>query len=135
MLNALSSKCGFGNNHYKFDNGSIATATQVVSEHSDMFETLKKHEKVLEAVLIELCRILLRCGNLYMGLGLDEDVEISVDFDDSIIEDKQAEFSRDMQLLSAGIMNAYEIRMKYMNEDEATARAALPQMDDLVSET
>ena len=44
MLNALSSKCGFGENHYKYERGSIATATQIVSENSTLFRTLKKHE-------------------------------------------------------------------------------------------
>ena len=134
MLNVLSSKCGFGENHYKFDRGNISTATQVISENSSMFRTIKKHEIILEDVLIELCRIILRLGNTYMGAGLNEDVEISVDFDDSIIEDKQAEFSRDMQLLNAGIMNDWEFRMKWMNEDEATAKAALPKMQDMTTE-
>ena len=134
MLNVLSSKCGFGENHYKFDRGNISTATQVISENSSMFRTIKKHEIILEDVLIELCRIILRLGNTYMGAGLNEDVEISVDFDDSIIEDKQAEFSRDMQLLNAGIMNDWEFRAKWMNEDEATAKAALPKMQDMTTE-
>lgn len=134
QLNVLSSKCGFGQNYYRFDGGSVATATQVVSENSTLFRTLKKHEVILESVLVELCRILLRLGNAAMGAGLDEDVEISVDFDDSIIEDKQAEFNRDLQMLSAGIMNDYEARMKWFNEDEATAKAALPKMADLTTE-
>lgn len=134
MLNALSSKCGFGENHYKFDNGNISTATQVISENSSMFRTIKKHEIILEDVLIELCRIILRLGNTYMGAGMNEDVEISIDFDDSIIEDKATEFTRDMQLLQAGIMNDWELRMKWMNEDEKTAKAALPKMEDMVTE-
>ena len=134
MLNALSSKCGFGENHYKFDNGNISTATQVISENSSMFRTIKKHEIILEDVLIELCRIILRLGNTYMSAGLNEDVEISVDFDDSIIEDKASDFARDMQLLQAGIMNDWEFRMRWMNEDEATAKASLPKMEDLTTE-
>ena len=134
MLNVLSSKCGFGENHYKFDNGNISTATQVISENSTLFRTIKKHEIVLEDVLTELCRIILRLGNTYMGAGLNEDVEISIDFDDSIIEDKATDFARDMQLLNAGIMNDWEFRMKWMNEDEKTARAALPKMEDMVTE-
>lgn len=46
-----------------------------------------------------------------MNAGLNEDVEISIDFDDSIIEDKQSDFSRDMQLLNAGIMNDWEFHL------------------------
>lgn len=134
QLNILSSKCGFGETYYRFDGGSVATATQVISENSTMFRTIKKMEIVLEQALVELCRILLRMGNTAMNAGLNEDVEISIDFDDSIIEDKQTDFSRDMQLLSAGIMNDWEFRMKWMNEDEATAKAALPKMQDMTEE-
>lgn len=134
QLNILSSKCGFGETYYRFDGGSVATATQVISENSTMFRTIKKMEIVLEQALVELCRILLRMGNTAMNAGLDEDVEISIDFDDSIIEDKQTDFSRDMQLLSAGIMNDWEFRMKWMNEDEETAKAALPKMQDMTTE-
>lgn len=134
QLNILSSKCGFGETYYRFDGGSVATATQVISENSTMFRTIKKMEIVLEQALVELCRILLRMGNTAMNAGLNEDVEISIDFDDSIIEDKQTDFSRDMQLLSAGIMNGWEFRMRWMNEDEATAKAALPKAQDMVTE-
>lgn len=134
QLNILSSKCGFGETYYRFDGGSVATATQVISENSTMFRTIKKMEIVLDQVLVELCRILLRMGNTAMNAGLNEDVEISIDFDDSIIEDKQTDFSRDMQLLSAGIMNDWEFRMKWMNEDEETAKAALPKMQDMTTE-
>ncbi len=52
-----------------------------------------------------------------MNAGLDEEVEISIDFDDSIIEDKGQDFNRDVQLLNAGIMNDWEFRMRWMNED------------------
>ena len=65
-----------------------------------------------------------------MNAGLNEDVEITVDFDDSIIEDKESEFNRDARMV---IMQPYEFRMRYMNEDEATAKAALPKMESLVS--
>ena len=134
MLNALSSKCGFGENHYKFDNGNISTATQVISENSSMFRTIKKHEIILEDVLIELCRIILRLGNTYMGAALNEDVEISVDFDDSIIESREQNEARIYQMLSAGLMKAEEARSILMNEDIETARANLPGMEDLTTE-
>lgn len=131
MLNTLSSKCGFGENHYRFDKGSIATATQVISENSSMFRTIKKHEIILESVLVELARIILFLGNTYMQTGLREDVEISIDFDDSIIEDKAADFARDRQMLSDGILNDWEFRAKWLNEDEATAKESLPGAEDL----
>lgn len=134
MLNALSSRCGFGENHYRFDSGGIATATQVISENSTMFRIIKKHEIILESVLNELARIILRLGNSVLHMGLNEDVEISVDFDDSIIEDKSQEEARIYMMLDAGLMKHEEARSLLMNEDIETARAALPQMADLVTE-
>ena len=134
QLNILSSKCGFGETYYRFDGGGVATATQVISENSTMFRTIKKMEIVLEQALVELCRILLRLGNAAMNAGLNEDVEISIDFDDSIIESKDTDFQRDMQMLNAGIMNDWEFRMRWFNEDEATAKAALPKMQDMTTE-
>lgn len=133
MLNVLSSRCGFGEKRYQYSNGSVATATQIISENSEMFRTIKKHEIVLNDVLTELVKIILRLGNTYMSAGLNEDVDISIDFDDSIIEDKETEFNRDVRMVQMGIMQLYEFRMKHMNEDEATAKAALPQMENLVS--
>ncbi len=133
-LNQLASKCGFGEKFYSFSQGSVATATQVVAENSTLFRRIKKHEIILKDVLTELVHIILRLGNTAMNAGLDENVEMSIDFDDSIIEDKASEFARDMQLLAAGVLNAYEIRMKYMNEDEKTAKAALPGMEDMTTE-
>ena len=134
QLNILSSKCGFGETYYRFNGGSVATATQVISENSTMFRTIKKHEIILNDVLVELCRILLRLGNTAMNSGLDEDVEISIDFDDSIIESKEQDFQRDMQMLNAGIMNDWEFRMRWFNEDEETAKAALPKVQAMTTE-
>ncbi len=127
MLNLLGAKCGFGENHYRFDRAGEVTATQVISENSSMFRTIKKHELILEDVLKELARLILALGNSCMAAGLDENVEISVDFDDSVIEDKEADFDRDLRMLSAGIISPLEFRMKWRNEDEATARTALEE--------
>lgn len=134
QLNLLSAKCGFGEQHYKFDQGSIATATQIVSENSEMFRTIKKHETVLESLLVDLCRAILRLGNTYLGKSLDEKVEISIDFDDSIIEDKDSEFNRALTMLSAGLMRPEEARAIIMNEDIDTAKEALPTLMDLTTE-
>lgn len=134
QLNILSSKCGFGETYYRFDGGSVATATQVISENSTMFRTIKKMEIVLEQALVELCRILLRMGNTAMNAGLNEDVEISIDFDDSIIESREQNEARIYQMLSAGLMRADEARSILMNEDIETARKMLPGMEDLTDE-
>lgn len=44
------------------------------------------------------------------------------------------ELARDMQLVIADIVNAWELRAKYFNEDEETAKAALPKMQNMTDE-
>lgn len=134
MLDLLSSKCGFGESHYRFDGGNLTTATQVISENSTLFRTVKKHEIILEQAIKELCRIILHLGNTAMGAGLNEEAAVTIDFDDSIIEDKTSERNNDRQDLAAGIMNDWEYRAKWYHEDEATAKAMLPRMEDMTDE-
>lgn len=75
-------------------------------------------------------------ASLY-GLAPAGDYEATYDWGDSILDDqetKDKEFARNLQLVSADIMNAWELRAKYFNEDEATAKAALPKMQDMTTE-
>ena len=134
MLNTLSAKCGFGENHYKYDRGSVSTATQIISENGSLFRTLKKHELILDGALKELCRILLRLGNAYLGASLDADIEISIAFDDSIIINTEDEREQDRRDVSMGAMSLVEYRAKWYGEDEKTAREKLPGMESLVKD-
>lgn len=128
-LNMLSVKCGFGLNHYKFENGNIQTATQVISENSDMYRTINKHEIILRDVLEELIRIIARLGRV-IGVGTDPETEIVVEFDDSIIEDKQAERQSDRQDVSMGALTLVEYRMRWYGETEEEARKHIVQEID-----
>ena len=120
-LNYFSLKCGFGAQHYRFDSSQVRTATEVISENSDMYRRLTKHEIILESALTELIRIIIRLGNA-CGENLDESTEIDIHFDDSIIEDKDAERNCDRQDVAIGAMPLWEYRMKWYDEDEATAK-------------
>lgn len=134
QLNYLSYKCGFGVEHYRFTRNQIQTATEVISQNSDLYRTIKKHELILEDVIKDLYRIILRLG-VQMGIpGLDPDCEIRVKFDDSIIEDKDAERKRDMSEIAAGIMSREEFRAKWYGETEAQAKTRVPEANTPVME-
>lgn len=130
-LNYLSLKCGFGTERYKFDSGQAKTATEVISENSDMYRMLKKHEILLENSLKQLIRIIIRLG-IVLGNPLDEESEITIDFDDSIIEDKQAERTSDRQDVSMGAMQLWEYRAKYYGETEEQAKAAVNIAEEVI---
>lgn len=125
----LSMKCGFGTDRYKFEGGQVRTATEVVSENSDMYRTLQKHELVLERVLIRLIRTIIRAGISTGVSGLQENTDITIGFDDSIIQDKEAEIKTDFQMLGAGIMRPDEFRAKWMGETLEEAQKNLPAQE------
>ena len=130
-LNYLSLKCGFGTQRYKFEAGQVKTATEVISVNSDMYRMLKKHEIILNDAILELIRIIIRLG-IATGQALNTESEIKIDFDDSIIEDKQAERATDRQDVSMGAMPLYEYRMKWYGEDETTAKAKVSSTDEVI---
>lgn len=133
-LNLLSLKCGFGKDHYKFEAGQVRTATEVVSENSDLFRTLKKHEIILDSVMKELIRIIIRLGIVTGVPNLVPDPVITIDFDDSIIEDKVAERVSDRQDVNMGAMSLPEYRAKWYGETEEQALKRLPNTEDDLQE-
>ena len=122
-LNLLSEGCGFGPNRYEFDrNGGLKTATEVISEKTDLFRNLKKHELVFARAIEDMVRAIIRLD------GGSPDVDVDIDFDDSIIEDRKSEFSERLQLVTAGVSSRAEMRQWYFNETEEQAKKVLATM-------
>ena len=119
-LALLSYKCGMGDDRYSFDRGQVRTAKEVISDKSDLFQNLKKHELLLERALVGLV------NGIASLLGVTATFETVVNFDDSIIEDADSTRQRDLQEVRDGIMQKWEFRMKWYGEDEGTAKAMCP---------
>lgn len=109
QLNLLSQSVGFGSDGFKWDVGGVTTATQVISQNSEMFRTIKKHEAMLEDALIDMAKGLLYVEAVFGGDNVIKlDAEITVNFDDSIIEDT-AEIKRQAMLeLNVGLISMAE---------------------------
>lgn len=123
-LNLLSWKCGFGTKRYNFQDGQVKTATEVISDKSDLYQNLKKHELLLENALVGLVDAI--ADMLHLGT-----LKTTVCFDDSIIEDSGTERERDRQDVRDGLMQKWEYRVKWYGEDEATAKAMTEDADDV----
>lgn len=122
-LNYLSARVGFGTDYYEFNHVGVQakTATEVVSENGDLYRTIRKHEIILEDVLKQLVKIIIRLG-ITAGNPLKPEAKITINFDDSIIEDKTAERRQDQADVAMGAMPLWEYRAKWYGEDEETAR-------------
>ena len=116
-----------GTQYYRFEKGGNATTTQVISENSDMYRTIKKHEIILGDVLVDLIRVIIRLGKTAGVVDLVEDTDITIDFDDSIIVDKQTERQEDRQDVAIGVMGLPEYRSKWYGETEEQAATKIPE--------
>lgn len=125
QLDYLSFKCGMGTKRYQFTSAGVKTATEYSGEKQGLIQHANRHMIVVEAALKTLCSALLYIGKEFCNAPVNPDVDIVVNFEDGFIIDEETAAARDMQLVSVGILNAYEYRMKHFGEDEATAKAAI----------
>lgn len=116
MLNLVSWKTGSGGKRYVFRDGHVKTATEVVSENSDLYRNLKKHELALEAALCGLVDAI--ADLLHLGT-----VKAAISFDDSVISDTESDKMTFLQEIRDGVRQKWEYRMRFFGEDEATAKA------------
>lgn len=121
-LQVLGDLTGLGINYFGFDNvGYVKTATEVSSDNSAPMRNIRKHENALQRPIANISRALLACAR-GMGEAMPDEGDVRVLFDDSIIQDTEAEKERDMKEVAAGLIQPWEYRMRWYGEDEATAR-------------
>lgn len=96
-LNLLAKKCGLGNDRYRFDASGVKTATEVISEKSELYQNLQKNEILLRQALVGMTRALAQLS------GYDPDLEVNISFDDSVIEDSSAKKDDHIKLVNAGL--------------------------------
>jgi len=123
-LNILGSKVGFGENHYHFDGSNLSTATAVVSSNSKLFRRKKKLEIGYESAIYDLITALCYASSEFGQYNIDTD-DMVVQFDDSIVEDKEAESSRALREVNAGLISKAEYREKIFGETEEIAMQAI----------
>lgn len=118
-LSLLSDKCGLGDDRYQFENNGVKTATEVISDKSELYQNLKKHELILEGALIKMSKAVASM------LGYRNDINISINFDDSIIEDIAAEKQQYLQEIRDGIRQKWEYRERFFGETEEEAKSKI----------
>lgn len=137
-LNILGSKVGFGENHYHYDGTNLSTATAVVSSNSKMFRRKKKLEIGYESAIYDLIKAVCYASTVFGQYNINTE-DMVILFDDSIIEDKEAQSQRAMAEESKGIISKVEYRMKIFGETKEVAEQAIaeikeasPSIEDLI---
>lgn len=137
-LNILGNKVGFGENHYHFNGTVLSTATAVVSSNSKLFRRKKKLEIGYESAIYDLVKAVCYASSQFGTYSIDTE-DMVIKFDDSIIEDKDAESNRALRELNAGVISKEEYREKIFGETPEIAEQEIqkiqennPTIEDLV---
>ena len=137
-LNILGNKVGFGENHYHFDGVNLSTATAVVSSNSKLFRRKKKLEIGYESAIYDLVKAICYASSMFGQYNINTE-DMVIQFDDSIIEDKEAESIRALREVNAGLMSKIEYREKIFGETPEIAEEEIrkinenePSVDDLL---
>ena len=94
VLSLLSMSFGYGTKKYSFENGQIKTATEYAGERQDQLQELNRQRKQAISYIQDICRAIMWYSNTYMGTSYDIDDDITIEFDDSYIQDKESELER-----------------------------------------
>jgi A118 family predicted phage portal protein len=136
-LAILCAQIGFDPGTLSFDaSRGLKTATEVISENSKTFGTVKAHENIirdsLEQMVHAIFELAVHYGLTYKGQSIESLIaggyEVSVKFDDSIIEDKNAEINQGVALVGAGLMSKKRFMVNTLGYTEEDADKELAQI-------
>ena len=122
-LDLCSFKCGLGTGRFQFQSSGVKTATEIISDKSDLYQNLRKNELSVKDAIIALVKAV----SFLDGNG---EVEATVDFDDSIIEDGNATIDRNIKLVQAGLRSKLAAIMEINKCSEKEAGKELQLIAD-----
>ena len=117
-IDLLSFKCGMGTGRYRFENGGVKTATEVISDKSDLYQNRQKHNLLVNDAIQSVVRAV-----SFLDTGTV--VEATIDFDDSIIEDSNATIDKNIKLVNGGLRSKLSAIMEINKCDEKEAQKEL----------
>lgn len=130
FLSILCLQLGFSAGTFTFDRATgLKTATEVISENSKTYKTIKSHQRQIKKAIKDLIESILAVASVYdihhNGISIrslvEKGYECKVTFDDSILQDRQTNVNEGILLMSNGVMSklTYMTKMLGMTEEEA----------------
>lgn len=116
FLNILCLQTGLSLNTFSFDTrGGMKTATEVVSENSKTYKTVKTMQAQLAPAIESLVRNIITVAGLYdvqwkgqsVAAMASQGYDVCITFDDGITQDRQTNINEGMALVGAGLMSKF----------------------------
>lgn len=127
-LNMLAMQIGFSAGSFTFDGQGVKTATEVVSENSKTFRTKQSHEIIIEAAIQELVEVIGQVAELYGFFSVPDKYEVTVTFDDSVAQDKNADALYWIQLVNSGLVSKQMAIQRVLGVTKEEAAALLKEI-------
>lgn len=122
-LDILSLKTGMGTGRYQFDSSGVKTATEVISDKSDLYQNRQKNAIVINTAIVNMVAAV-------SFLDTGKEVDATVDFDDSIIEDTNTTIDRNIKLVDAGLRSKLTAIMEINKCTEEEAQKELDRIKE-----
>ena len=128
-LNMYAFKLGMGK-YYRFENGTVVTATQYIGENRDLVANAKKHRSAVNEYTRGIARAILLVGRTLFGQNVNENDEITLTDKDGFLigdEELKEQYRQDFQ---AGLMSKKTFLMKARGLSEEQALAELQEINN-----
>ena len=136
-LSTLCGQIGFDPGTLAFDQQKgMKTATEVVSENSKTYSTVKAHENNIRDALCDMVHAIfdlaVRYGLTWQGVPVERLISggynVAIKFDDSITQDKDAEINRGVMLVGAALLSKKKFMIDTLGYTPEEADAELAQI-------
>ena len=116
FLSILCLQTGFSAGTFTFDqHGGLKTATEVVSENSKTYKTIKTIQKQLRPAIEHLVRNIIDVAVLYeveyegqsIASLVANGYNVNITFDDGVTQDRQTNLNEGVMLVGAGLLSKY----------------------------
>lgn len=140
FLSTLCLQLGFSAGTFTFDKTQgLKTATEVISENSKTYKTIKSHQLQIKEAIEKMIKGIVNVADLYdieykgqrVGNMANDDLEIKVIFDDSILQDRQTNINEGIVLVNNGLMSKLTYMEKVLG---MTGEEALKEIEKIKKE-
>ena len=144
LLNLLCLQVGLSFGTFSFDaEGGIKTATEVVSENSKTYKTIKNFQNQIVPAIKDLIDAIIEVASLYditwEGYSIRQlaarGYEVSVTLDDGITQDRQTNINEGITLVGAGLMSKYTFLTDPKYGQNLTEEDALAELERIKNES
>ncbi len=134
LLRLYATQVGFSPGSFTYDaeSGQAKTATEVVSENSATYQTKNSHETLIEEAIKNMCITILELAKNDQGVAYSgaTDVDVTVNFDDSIAKDRQENANYYSQITgNKPLMPRLEAIKRFNNLTDVEAKQWLDQIN------